>query len=64
MDATESIELADDELPNTFVDGRNAFFYCMPLFMLRDRAFMTLLLVSVKPIFLVTRIAGRYLCNL
>ena len=26
MDATESIELADDGLPNTFVDGRNAVF--------------------------------------
>ena len=57
MDANADIEQKDGELPNTFVDGRNA------LFLLKDKALMTLSQAYVKRISVAIPIAVMCLSN-
>ena len=63
MDANADIEQKDGELPNTFVDGRNALFYCMQRFTQKDKVLMTLSRAYVKQISVAIPIAVMCLSN-
>ena len=66
MDANANIEQKNGELPNTFVDGRNALFlysYCMQQFTQKAKVLMTLSRAYVKLISAAIPIVAMCLLN-
>lgn len=63
IDENLDIEQKDGELPNTFVDGRNALFLLYAAIYAKNKASTTLLQVYVKQISVAIRIVVMYSSN-
>ena len=63
MDANADIEQKDGELPNTFVDGRNALFLLYAAIYAKAKILMTLSRAYVKQISVAIPIVAMCLSN-